>query len=226
GEGEAAVAGAAVAGLMWGKQYYHFDVDRWLLGAPGTPTPPAGHRGGRDANWWHVHAADVISMPDPWEYPWFAAWDLAFHCVAIAHVDPAFAKSQLLLLLRDWYLHPDGQIPASDGPSGDFNPPVHPSATQPPCHIPAGPTRDCHASLHDRGRPRLGLGPERHAHAAAQIRLVGHAEEQRRQQPVRRRHRADGQHRHARPVRGPPRPRRPREDRRYRLDAHVRAEHA
>ena len=124
-DAEAAVARAAVAGLMWGKQYYHFDVDRWLTGDPTGPTPPPGHIHGRDSSWWHMHAADVISMPDPWEYPWFAAWDLAFHCVAIARVDPQFAKEQLLLLLRDWYLHPDGQIPAYEWAFGDVNPPVH-----------------------------------------------------------------------------------------------------
>jgi hypothetical protein len=122
---EAAVARAAVAGLMWGKQYYHFDVDRWLVGDATSTPPPDARRYGRDSAWWHMHAADVISMPDPWEYPWFAAWDLAFHCVAVARVDPEFAKSQLLLLLRDWYLHPDGQIPAYEWAFGDVNPPVH-----------------------------------------------------------------------------------------------------
>ncbi len=121
---EAHVARAAIAGLMWGKQYYHFDVDRWLTGDITTPSSP-DRLHGRDSNWWHMHAADVISMPDPWEYPWFAAWDLAFHCTAIARVDPAFAKDQLLLLLRDWYLHPDGQIPAYEWAFGDVNPPVH-----------------------------------------------------------------------------------------------------
>ncbi len=121
---EAALVRAAIAGLMWGKQYYHFDVDRWLSGDAGS-TPPAGHRNGRNSAWWHFHAADVISMPDPWEYPWFAAWDLAFHCVTIARVDPAFAKAQLLLILRDWYLHPDGRIPAYEWAFGDVNPPVH-----------------------------------------------------------------------------------------------------
>jgi hypothetical protein len=121
---EAALVRSAISGLMWGKQYYHFDVDRWLSGDPGS-TPPPGHRDGRNAAWWHVHAADVISMPDPWEYPWFAAWDLAFHCVAIARVDPWFAKQQLLLMLRDWYLHPDGRIPAYEWAFGDVNPPVH-----------------------------------------------------------------------------------------------------
>jgi hypothetical protein len=122
---EAAVVRTAVAGLMWGKQYYHFDVDRWLTGDSNTVAPPPGRRYGRNSSWWHVHAADVISMPDPWEYPWFAAWDLAFHTVAIARVDPGFAKQQLLLLLRDWYLHPDGQIPAYEWAFSDVNPPVH-----------------------------------------------------------------------------------------------------
>ncbi len=124
-DAEAAVARAAIAGLMWGKQYYHFDVDRWLTGDVTAAPPSPQRQRGRNADWWHMHAADVISMPDAWEYPWFAAWDLAFHCVALARVDPAFAKSQLLLLLRDWYLHPDGQIPAYEWAFGDVNPPVH-----------------------------------------------------------------------------------------------------
>jgi hypothetical protein len=121
---EADVARAGIAGLMWGKQFYHFDVSRWLDGDPGS-TPPAGHREGRNSAWRHMSSFDVISMPDKWEYPWFAAWDLAFHCVAIAHVDPQFAKEQMLLLLKDWYLHPNGQIPAYEWAFGDVNPPVH-----------------------------------------------------------------------------------------------------
>jgi hypothetical protein len=122
---EAAVVRGAIAGLMWGKQYYHFDVDRWLTGDSSSAAPPPERKHGRNATWWHMHAADVISMPDPWEYPWFAAWDLAFHTVAIARVDPGFAKQQLLLLLRDWYLHPAGQIPAYEWAFSDVNPPVH-----------------------------------------------------------------------------------------------------
>ncbi|MDI5941029.1 glucosidase, partial [Micromonospora sp. DH15] len=121
---EALVARQAIAGLMWGKQFYHFDVKRWLEGDPGS-TPPAGRRHGRNSHWWHMTSFDVISMPDPWEYPWYAAWDLAFHCVSIARVDPGFAKSQVLLLLREWYLHPNGQIPAYEWAFGDVNPPVH-----------------------------------------------------------------------------------------------------
>ncbi|WP_432898528.1 MGH1-like glycoside hydrolase domain-containing protein [Micromonospora matsumotoense] len=121
---ETLVARQAIAGLMWGKQFYHFDVKRWLEGDPGS-TPPAGRRHGRNSAWWHMTSFDVISMPDPWEYPWYAAWDLAFHCVTIARVDPGFAKAQVLLLLREWYLHPNGQIPAYEWAFGDVNPPVH-----------------------------------------------------------------------------------------------------
>ncbi|WP_033340478.1 MGH1-like glycoside hydrolase domain-containing protein [Catenuloplanes japonicus] len=118
------VARQAIAGLMWGKQFYHFDVEQWLSGDPGSK-PPSGRRHGRNNAWWHMNSFDVISMPDPWEYPWYAAWDLAFHCVSIARVDPGFAKSQLLLLLREWYMHPNGQIPAYEWAFGDVNPPVH-----------------------------------------------------------------------------------------------------
>ncbi|MFI9641460.1 MGH1-like glycoside hydrolase domain-containing protein [Micromonospora sp. NPDC051925] len=122
---EALVARQAIAGLMWSKQFYHFDVKRWLEGDPGSAPPPAGRRHGRNSAWWHMTSFDVISMPDPWEYPWYAAWDLAFHCVSIARVDPGFAKEQVLLLLREWYLHPNGQIPAYEWAFGDVNPPVH-----------------------------------------------------------------------------------------------------
>ena len=125
---EALVLRQAVAGLLWSKQFYHYNVTRWLEGEPGSP-PPAGRAGGRNAHWWHLSARDVIAMPDTWEYPWFAAWDLAFHCVALAHVDPAFAKKQLIMLLEEWYLHPNGQIPAYEWAFSDVNPPVHAWAT-------------------------------------------------------------------------------------------------
>jgi hypothetical protein len=121
----AAVVRAAVAGLMWGKQLYRFDVGRWLDGDPSAVPPPPGRWHGRNSHWRHMYCSDVISMPDPWEYPWFAAWDLAFQSVAIARVDPAFAKQQVLLLLKEWYLHPNGQIPAYEWAFGDVNPPVH-----------------------------------------------------------------------------------------------------
>ena len=120
---EALVLRQAVAGLMWGKQFYHFDVARWLSGDP-AGKPPAPSRL-RNQHWWHMSSFDVISMPDPWEYPWYAAWDLAFQCVAIARVDPGFAKEQLLLLLREWYMHPNGQLPAYEWAFDDVNPPVH-----------------------------------------------------------------------------------------------------
>jgi hypothetical protein len=122
---EALVLRQAIAGLMWGKQFFHYDVERWLAGDPAGPPPPEQRRQGRNSGWGHLNNADVISMPDPWEYPWYAAWDLAFHCVPLAHVDPEFAKGQLILMLREWYMHPNGQIPAYEWAFGDVNPPVH-----------------------------------------------------------------------------------------------------
>jgi mannosylglycerate hydrolase MGH1-like protein len=122
---EAMVLRQGVAGMMWGKQFYHYDVERWLDGDPSGPPPPQQRRAGRNRDWTHLNNADIISMPDPWEYPWFAAWDLAFHCVPIARVDPDFAKAQLVLILREWYLHPNGQVPAYEWAFGDVNPPVH-----------------------------------------------------------------------------------------------------
>ncbi|MFY1699642.1 MULTISPECIES: MGH1-like glycoside hydrolase domain-containing protein [unclassified Solwaraspora] len=122
---ERLVARRALAGVLWGKQFYHFDVAQWLAGDPASPPPPEGRTHGRNAAWWHMNSFDVISMPDPWEYPWYAAWDLAFHCSTLARVDPQFAKDQLLLLLREWYMHPNGQIPAYEWAFADVNPPVH-----------------------------------------------------------------------------------------------------
>jgi hypothetical protein len=122
---EAHVLRQALAGMLWGKQFFHYDVDRWLEGDPAGPPPPESRRHGRNTAWRHLNNADVISMPDPWEYPWYAAWDLAFHTVALAHVDPGFAKDQLLLMCREWYMHPNGQLPAYEWAFGDVNPPVH-----------------------------------------------------------------------------------------------------
>jgi hypothetical protein len=122
---EALVVRQALAGMLWGKQYFHYDVARWLDGDPAGPPPPLERHQGRNSRWRHIHNADVISMPDPWEYPWYAAWDLAFHCVPLTHVDPRFAKDQLLLLLREWYMHPAGQLPAYEWSFDDVNPPVH-----------------------------------------------------------------------------------------------------
>jgi hypothetical protein len=115
----------AFAGLLWSKQYYHYVVRDWLNGDPATPRPPEARKKGRNNAWGHVYNEDIISMPDKWEYPWYAAWDLAFHCVALALVDPDFAKEQLVLMLREWYMHPNGQIPAYEWAFGDVNPPVH-----------------------------------------------------------------------------------------------------
>ena len=115
----------AFAGLLWSKQFYHLVVKDWLKGDQAFAPPPEARKSGRNNAWGHLYNADVISMPDKWEYPWYAAWDLAFHCVALAHVDPKFAKEQLLLMLREWYMHPNGQIPAYEWAFGDVNPPVH-----------------------------------------------------------------------------------------------------
>ena len=114
----------AFAGLLWGKQCYHYAVRRWLRGDPANPKPPAERLQGRNSAWGHLHAADVFSMPDKWEYPWFAAWDLAFHTIPLTLIDPDFAKSQLLVLLNEWYQHPNGQLPAYEWDFSDVNPPV------------------------------------------------------------------------------------------------------
>jgi hypothetical protein len=122
---EAMVLREALGGMLWSKQFYHYDVHRWLVGDPAGPRPPDSRLTGRNAGWEHLNNRDVISMPDKWEYPWYAAWDLAFHCVALARVDPEFAKAQLLLLCREWFMHPNGQLPAYEWAFGDVNPPVH-----------------------------------------------------------------------------------------------------
>jgi hypothetical protein len=113
------------AGLLWTKQFYHNIVEDWLEGDPAMPSPPAGRGQVRNREWRHLYSRDVISMPDKWEYPWFAGWDLAFHMIPFAHIDPEFAKSQLILFLREWYMHPNGQLPAYEFAFGDVNPPVH-----------------------------------------------------------------------------------------------------
>ena len=120
-----AVMRQAFAGLLWSRQYYHYDVRLWLDGDPAQPHPPAVRKAGRNRDWRQLNNADVISMPDKWEYPWYAAWDLAFHTIPLALVDAAFAKQQLVLLLREWYMHPNGQLPAYEWNFGDVNPPVH-----------------------------------------------------------------------------------------------------
>ncbi|QQP93175.1 glucosidase (plasmid) [Skermanella sp. TT6] len=125
GDDARSVQRQAFAGMIWNKQFYKFDVYRWLRGDPAMPPPPPERKQGRNSDWRHLSAEDIISMPDKWEYPWFAAWDLAFHCVPFALIDPAFAKHQLLLLTSEDYMHPNGQIPAYEWAFGDANPPVH-----------------------------------------------------------------------------------------------------
>jgi hypothetical protein len=118
------VARQAFAGMLWSKQYYHYVVTDWLEGDPPQPVPPPERLAGRNHDWPHLFARDVISMPDKWEFPWFASWDLGFHCAALAHIDPHFAKEQILLMLREWYMHPNGQIPAYEWDFNGVNPPV------------------------------------------------------------------------------------------------------
>jgi hypothetical protein len=115
----------ALAGMIWSKQLYYYDVEQWLAGDPAGPRPPPSRRQGRNHQWQHLNNFDIISMPDGWEYPWYAAWDLAFHCIPLARIDPEFAKGQLELMTREWYMHPNGQLPAYEWAFGDVNPPVH-----------------------------------------------------------------------------------------------------
>jgi len=125
GEDQARVLRQAYAGLLWSKQFYHYAVGDWLAGDPAQPPAPDERRQGRNAEWGHLYNRDIISMPDKWEYPWYAAWDLAFHMIPLARIDPHFPKEQLLLFLREWFMHPNGQIPAYEFAMGDVNPPVH-----------------------------------------------------------------------------------------------------
>jgi Glycosyl hydrolase family 63 C-terminal domain len=121
---ERRVARQAIAGMLWTKQYFHYVVNDWLEGDPAQPPPPPQRLDGRNHDWTHLFTRDVLSMPDKWEFPWFASWDLGFHCVTLAHVDPQFAKDQILLMLREWYMHPNGQIPAYEWDFNSVNPPV------------------------------------------------------------------------------------------------------
>jgi hypothetical protein len=115
--------------MIWSKQFFHYDVQAWLEGDSAQPCPPQERKHGRNHDWQHLNNAEVMSMPDKWEYPWFAAWDLGFHCLAFAEIDVEFAKGQLVSLMREWYMHPNGQLPAYEWAFGDVNPPVHAWAT-------------------------------------------------------------------------------------------------
>jgi hypothetical protein len=125
GDDERRVQRQAFAGLMWSKQFYHYGVELWLAGDPASPAPSQARKQGRNSDWNHLYNLDVISMPDKWEYPWYAAWDLAFHALPLAMIDPEWAKRQLILMVREWYMHPNGQLPAYEWAFGDVNPPVH-----------------------------------------------------------------------------------------------------
>jgi len=127
-EDERRIQRQAFAGMLWTKQLYYYDVPQWLRGDPGQPKPPASRQQGRNHNWKHLNNFDVISMPDKWEYPWYASWDLAFHTLPLVLIDPDYAKRQLVLMTREWYMHPNGQLPAYEWAFGDVNPPVHPWA--------------------------------------------------------------------------------------------------
>ena len=124
-----AVQRQAFAGMIWSKQFFYYDIPEWIKGDSAQPSPPGERKWGRNREWAHLNNADIISMPDKWEYPWYAAWDLAFHCIPLAMLDAEFAKSQLVLLTREWYMHPNGQLPAYEWAFGDVNPPVHAWAT-------------------------------------------------------------------------------------------------
>ena len=124
-EDERRIVRQGYAGLLWSKQFYHYAVSEWLEGDPSQPPPPAARERGRNSDWRHLYNRDVISVPDKWEYPWYAAWDLAFHMIPFCRIDPDFSKDQLILLLREWYMHPNGQLPAYEWSLGDVNPPVH-----------------------------------------------------------------------------------------------------
>ena len=180
----------ALAGMLWSKQFYMLDVRRWLDGDPAQPAPPPGRSRGRNADWRHLDNSDVISMPDSWEYPWYAAWDLAFHCVTFALIDPVFAKSQLLLLTRERFMHPNGQLPAYEWALGDVNPPG--ARLGGAAGVPDGPCTD------RRGRPHVpaALLPQ----AAAEFHLVGQPQGRDRAQHLRGRLPRPRQHRHFRPV--------------------------
>ena len=129
-EDERRVQRQALAGLLWNKQFYHYSVELWSRGDPAGPPPPPGRAQGRNAGWEHMYCLDVLSVPDKWEYPWFAAWDTAFHCIPLSRLDPEWAKRQLVLPLREWYMHPNGQLPAYEWDFSDVNPPIHAHAAR------------------------------------------------------------------------------------------------
>ena len=207
---ERLVARQALSGMLWGKQFYHYNVTRWLDGDPAEPPPPPERLTGRNAGWRHLDTADVVSMPDKWEYPWFAAWDLGFQCVALAHVDPEFAKEQLILLCREWYMHANGQLPG-----------VRVVVRR---RQPTGARVGGAARLRDRRRDRLPVPRARLPQAAHQLHLVGEPRGRRGQQHLRGRVPRPRQHRPVQPLDAASRRRPPRAVRRHRVDGDVLAQ--
>ena len=201
--------------MLWSKQYYYFDLDQWLQEHKSHPLMESGRNGGRNTEWFHMLNADVISMPDKWEYPWYAAWDLAFHTVSLSLVDFDFAKEQLLLMLRSLYAHPNGQIPAYEWNFSDVNPPVHAWATLYLYKIGADP------------RPGGPAFPGTIVSGVdAELQLVGQPQGPRRAQRVRRGISRSGQHRRLRPQRAAPHGRLSGAGGRDRLDGVLLPEHA
>ena len=187
----AACSGRRSPGMIWTKQFYHYDVPDWLNGDPAQPPPPPERKHGRNADWTHLNNADIISMPDKWEYPWYAAWDLAFHCIPLALIDAEFAKRQLVLLTREWYMHPNGQLPAYEWAFGDVNPPVHAWAAWRVFQI------DRKQDAANDGRP--GIPRTRLSQAAAEFHLVGQPQGRAGPQHFPGRLSRPGQHRRVRP---------------------------
>ena len=209
-------APGATPALLWSKQFYHYVVQRLARGRPGAAAAAArAPRSGRNHDWRHLYNRDVISMPDKWEYPWYAAWDLAFHMLPFARIDPHFAKEQLVLFLREWYMHPNGQLPAYEFAFGDVNPPVH-----------AWAAWRVYKMTGARGAARPRLPGARLPEAAAQLHLVGEPQGRRGQQPVRRRLPRPRQHRRLRPLAAAADRRHARAGRRHRLDGVLLRHHA
>ena len=198
----------ACAGLVWSKQIYPYNVRRWLDGDPGELPPPEARQHGRNSDWRHLDAFDVLAMPDPWEYPWFAAWDLGFHTIPWAHLDPAFAKYQLLVLLREWFQHPNGALPAYEWNFDDVNPPVHVMAAIRVYRIDGGRDREFLERIFQK--------------LLDQLHLVAEPRGRRRQQRLQRRLPRSRQHQPDRPLE-PPGGSRARAGRRYRVDGLLRA---
>ena len=206
----------ALAGMLWSKQFYHYDVDKWLEERGSDPFKATRKAAPRNDHWHHMYNGDVISMPDKWEYPWYAAWDLAFHVLALTLVDPDFGKQQLKLMLRERYMHPNGQIPAYEWNFGDVNPPVHAWST----------IFTYRLEKAQNGRGRQGLAQELLSEAAAELHLVGQSQGPLGAQRLRGRLPGPGQHRRVRSQCAAADRRLSGAGRRHRLDGAVLPEHA